>query len=107
MLFTPKREEANSLALFKRNCTYHGLNISVSMHVLSALKVICEHDNATMDLVGERMAHVLVRRGFARYGNDTQLIVTQAGLLLAALAEAGQLITVKGKLVPLKKGTAQ
>jgi preprotein translocase subunit Sec61beta len=96
MLFTAKREEAGALSLFRKHCTYHGLQIALSMHSLAGLKAICEGNNVTSDMIGERVAYTLHRRGLIRYSNDGEIKVTETGLLVAALAEAANLVTIKG-----------
>jgi hypothetical protein len=96
MFFTVKREEAGALTLFRKHCTYHGLDIHLSMHSLTGLKVVCEGGNVTSDMIGERVAYTLHRRGLVRYTTDGEVVPTETGLLVAALAEAANLITIKG-----------
>jgi hypothetical protein len=97
MFFTAKKEEAGAISLFKKSCTYHGLEITVSIRALAALKHVVE-----AKLTGEpaditdREFHTLHRRGLVRLSQDGEQIVTELGLLVAALAEAGNLITIKG-----------
>ena len=96
MFFTIKREEAGALTLFRKHCTYHGLQITLSMHSLVGLKAVCEGSDVTPDLIGERVSYTLHRRGLVRYTNDGRVVATETGLLVAALAEAANLITIKG-----------
>jgi hypothetical protein len=95
MFFNAKKEESSANALFRKHCTYHGLSIQLSLHSLAGLKTIAENKEATEDMIGERVTYVLHRRGFVRRTADDAIVLTEAGLLVLALAEAGNLITIK------------
>lgn len=95
MFFVNKREEAGALSLFRKHCTRHGLQIDLSLHSLTGLKVICEQQEVTSDLIGERVAYTLHRRGLIRYDNTGKIVLTETGGYVVALAEAANLITIK------------
>lgn len=96
MFFNAKREEAQAITQFRKVCTYHGLNVHVSLHALNALKevITAEQKGEEADIT-ERSLNVLTRRGFVRTLGDDSLVVTQLGLLIIALAEAGDLVTIR------------
>lgn len=95
MFFKAKREDASASALFRKHCTYHGLNIQLSLHSIAGLKTIAENNEATEDMIGERVTYVLQRRGFIRRTPNDSIVLTEHGLLVLALAEAGNLVTIK------------
>lgn len=94
MFFTVKKEETGAINLFRKNCTYHGLEIKLSLKALAALKLAVDAQfKGEPPAMNERDLHTLSRRGFIREEPDGLIIVTQAGLHIAALAEAGLLIS--------------
>lgn len=98
MFFVAKKEEAGAVALFKKNCTYHGLDVHLSLKALTALKQAVDAGTKGDEVeINERDTHTLWRRGLIRVHGDGEVIVTQLGLLVVALAEAGGLITLKRK----------
>jgi hypothetical protein len=96
MFFTAKPAEAVAVTQFRKTCTYHGLDVHVSLNALTALKSVVDAgvkgDPAD---ISERNTYTLQRRGLVRIGGDGEVIITQLGLLVIALAEAGDLITIR------------
>jgi hypothetical protein len=100
MFFVAKKEEAQAINQFKKTCTYHGLTVRVSLHALTALKQVVEAKlKGEPADVGERDIYTLGRRGLVRTTGDGEIVVTELGLLVTALAEAGGLIITKSKKV--------
>jgi len=96
MFFTVKKDEVGAVNLFKKNCTYHGLDVHLSLNALNALKAVVDATARNEEIViGERDTHTLERRGLIRVTPDTSVVLTQLGLLVVALAEAAALITIK------------
>lgn len=95
MFFNSKREEASANTLFRKHCTYHGLSIQLSLHSIAGLKAVAENKNVTEDMIGERVTYVLTRRGLIRRTPDDEIVLTENGILILALAESGQLVTIK------------
>lgn len=98
MFFTAKKDESQAIGLFKKNCTYHGLDVHVSLGALQALKTCAEAKLAGVPPdIDSRKEQVLIRRGLIRYATaDGELAITELGLLVVALGEAGGLVTLKG-----------
>ena len=98
MFFTVRKEEAQAISLFKKNCTYHGLEVQLSLRALHALKSAAEAKLAgTMPDIHQRDEQTLMRRGLIRYATaDGEIAITELGLLVVALGEAGGLISLKG-----------
>lgn len=97
MFFEVKREEVGAVSQFRKTCVTHGLDIKLSLKALNALKHAVEaHTLGDVPDIGDRDLHTLGRRGLVRVTSDGEPIITQLGLLVAALAEAGNLITLKG-----------
>lgn len=96
MFFVPRKNEAGAIALFQKNCTYHGLEITLSLKALTTLKGLAEAtaNNNEYEL-NERDSHTLGRRGLVRFTEKGEPLLTQLGILVLALAEAGALITIK------------
>lgn len=96
MFFNLKKEEVGAINRFKQTCTYHGLRIYVSQPTLNALKSVVMAKNRKEDVIlGERETHVLSRRGLVRVTDSDEIIITELGLLVIALAEAGDLIALR------------
>jgi len=96
MFFTAKKEEAHAISCFKRTCTYHGLTVHVSLLALMSLKQVVEAKlkGESVD-IGVRDLYTLSRRGLIRVVGDGDVVVTELGLLVIALAEAGGLVITK------------
>lgn len=104
VFFNIKKDEAGAVALFKKNCTYHGLEIKLSLKALTALKAAVDAQaKGEIAEMNERDIVTLGRRGLVRTTGDGETVMTQLGLLVAALAEAGGLIsfakTTKDKVI--------
>lgn len=98
MFFTPKKDEYNAQQLFRKNCVSRGLTIHLSTVALEALKRVAEATVAEDDTeISERDVHTLGRRGLIRTMPNGTIVMTQMGLLVLALAEAGGLVTVRSK----------
>jgi hypothetical protein len=98
VFFNAKREEAGAVNQFRKNCTYHGLDVHLSLKALNALKHVIDAKLAGNPAdINERDQHTLGRRGLVQVTNDGEVIVTELGLLVAALAEAGSLVTFRAK----------
>jgi hypothetical protein len=96
MFFVANKEEAGANALFKKNCTYHGLDVHLSLKALTALKATIDAKNKGEPAdISERDTYTLGRRGLVRVTNDGEVLITNLGLLVAALAEAGGLIVLR------------
>lgn len=96
MFFNAKKEEAGAINRFKQTCTYHGLRIYVSQPTLTALKAVVMAKNRKEDVIlNERETHVLARRGLVRVTDSDEILITELGLLVIALAEAGDLVTLR------------
>ena len=96
MFFQAKREEAGAVSQFKQNCTYHGLTVRLSVKALTALKTVITAGLKGEEAdIGERDMYVLARRGMIRVARDGAVTATQIGLLVIALAEAGDLVTIR------------
>lgn len=96
MFFTAKPSEAGAVQQFAKSCTYHGLDVHVSLHALNALKSVVDAGvKGEPAVVSERNTFTLARRGLVRVGADGEVIITQLGLYVIALAEAGGLITIR------------
>jgi hypothetical protein len=98
MFFVAKKEESQAINLFKKNCTYHGLEVQLSLRALNALKTAAEAKLAGVPPdIDSRNENTLMRRGLVRYATaDGELIITELGILVIALAEAGGLVSLKG-----------
>jgi hypothetical protein len=96
MFFNAKPTEEVAVAQFKKTCTYHGLDVHVSLNALKALKAIVDAGvKGDEPEINHRDVFTLSRRGLIRIAGDQELIITQLGLLVVALAEAGGLIIIK------------
>ena len=96
MFFNFKKEELGAVNRFKKSCTFHGLSIKVSQIALDALKAAVVAKNKKEEIVlNERDTSTLSRRGLVRVSDSDEIIVTELGLLVIALAEAGDLITIR------------
>jgi hypothetical protein len=96
MLFNMKKDEAGAVTQFKKTCTYHGLSVELSLNSLTALKeVINSTVRGEPAVIGARAEYTLARRGLIRILGDGELVVTELGILVGALAEAGGLLTFK------------
>lgn len=94
MFFIPKKEEANATGMFRRSCTYNGLNVSLSKKALEALKSVITASSKNKEVeLGQQDLNVLCRRGLVRVTHNGEILSTQLGLLVLALAEAAGLIT--------------
>jgi len=97
--FVAKKEEAAAIGNFKRTCSYHGLSVRVSLGALTALKNVVEAKlKGEPADIGERDTYTLGRRGLIRVAGDDEVIITELGLLVIALAEAGGLIITRAKV---------
>lgn len=106
MFFVARKNEVGAVALFQKNCTYHGLEITLSLKALTTLKGLAEATaNNTEYDVNERDAHTLGRRGLIRFSESGEAILTQLGILVLALAEAGGLVTIKASKDKVSKET--
>ena len=91
--FAARKEETQAIGQFKKTCTYHGLTVRVSLAALTALKHVVEAKlKGEPADINDRDTHTLWRRGLVRVSGDGEVIVTEIGLLVIALAEAGNLI---------------
>ena len=96
MFFNFKKEETGAINRFRKSCTFHGLSIKVSLTALTALKAAVLTKAKKEEIVmNERDAQTLSRRGLIRVSDSDEIIVTELGLLVIALAEAGDLITLR------------
>jgi hypothetical protein len=96
MFFTAKPAETLAVSQFKKTCTYHGLDVHVSLNALLALKSVVDAGvKGDPAVISERHTYTLQRRGLVRLSGDGEVIITQLGLLVIALAEAGDLITIR------------
>lgn len=97
MFFNLKKDEVSAINRFKQTCTYHGLRLYISQTTLNALKSVVLAKNRKDDVIlDERTTHILSRRGLVRITNTDEILITELGLLIIALAEAGELITLRG-----------
>lgn len=97
MFFNFKKEESGAVNRFRKSCTTHGLSVRVSITGLTALKAAVLAKTKKEEVVmNERDTHTLVRRGLVRVTDRDEIIVTELGLLVIALAEAGDLLTLRG-----------
>jgi hypothetical protein len=95
--FVARKEEIGAIKQFKKTCTYHGLDVQLSLKALTALKFAVEATlrKEAVD-IGDRDSHTLSRRGLIRVTSDGETKVTELGLLVIALADAGGLVVTKG-----------
>ena len=42
LYFAAKKEEVGAVKLFRKNCTYHGLDVHLSLNAMLALKLVVE-----------------------------------------------------------------
>lgn len=95
MFFPVKSEETAALKAYRKTCTYHGLTIKVSVRALAALKRVIEAKiNEDKEGIDDRDLYTLSRRGFIRTTNTGEVVVTETGLCVASLAEAGHLLKI-------------
>lgn len=94
MYFTFKKDEISAIKAFQKTCTYHGLDICLSQSALHSLKLIAEGGEQE---ITNRQEFTLQRRGLIRNTPDGAMIITETGLLVLALGEAGGLISIKVK----------
>lgn len=98
--FVAKKEETAAIHNFRNTCTYHGLSVRVSLNALTALKHVVEAKlKGEPADVGERDTYTLGRRGLIRVTGDGEVVITELGLLVITLAEAGGLVITKAKKV--------
>lgn len=96
MFFNFKKEEVGAVNRFKKSCTFHGLSVKVSQIALEALKQAVIAKNKKEEVVmTERDVQTLARRGLVRVTDKDEIVITELGLLVIALAEAGDLITIR------------
>lgn len=96
MFFTAKKEEASAVTQFKHSCTYRGLAVRLSLRALNGLKAVAlAEQKGEEPVLLESVTYVLHRRGMIRIAPDGEVILTQIGILALALAEAGDLITLR------------
>ena len=97
LYFAAKKEEVGAVKLFRKNCTYHGLDVHLSLNAMLALKLVVESNlqNVTAG-INDRDTNTLQRRGLVRITGEGEVRVTEMGLLVVALGEAADLISVKG-----------
>lgn len=102
MYFNAKREEGGAIKAFQLSTVASGLRLYISNKSLQALRSIVEAKvNETEPNVSEHDATILIRRGLIRYAAEGY-VITEIGLLVIALGEAGGLVSIKGKLIPIK-----
>ena len=94
MYFTYKKDESSAVKNFQKTCTYHGLDVHLSQSALHSLKLIAEGGECEITTQQEYTLH---RRGLIRNTPDGTMIITELGLLVVALGEAGGLISLKAK----------
>ena len=94
MYFTFKKDETSAVKNFQKTCTYHGLDVHLSQSALHSLKLIAEGGEQE---ITNRQEFTLQRLGLIRTTPDGAMIITELGLLVVALGEAGGLISLKVK----------